>query len=499
MDDLQFNASLDALLANETLDTGQRAGSSNGSMESLSYPTSSQHLQPQQQLYTGAAESFSGSYNNSLNTGISPSNVISYGNVGYGQQQQQQQQQQHLHGGHAVGTAVGTAVSNAMVSVAPESGNQYLSLENFLAQDERRRDSLANYASDQRLSGTKRSRGGSSKGSTAAVSEDEEERFRRRQDRNLREQQRSQKITQQIDHLRSVLSSAQIRYKPDKFSTLVTVGEYIKQLQERSAMLDAEHKKLIDTITKANQLANEPHLPISSGGSTNFSQNHSTYPDAMSSSSIHSATGAPKNIYNEDEIEFVRNVDYKTIFVRCGIPLAVASIDGRFLDCNLEFEKMTGYKREEMLPSGPEPASETRSSSGGLSSLSSSSSDANATPPVTSDCSQQTTAAFEKKRDTIDTSNVSSSRNLSLFNLLSRECMERVFLALSGILKHPTRDDNDVEDENTPKDYWSGDVRLNRKSDMEMRLSVVLVRNSDGKAKFFNCYLAPNMREADFR
>jgi hypothetical protein len=174
--------------------------------------------------------------------------------------------------------------------------------------------------------------GNSQNGAMVEVSEDEEDRDRRRQDRNYREQQRSQRITHQIDQLRLVLSEAQIRHKPDKFSTLITVGEYIKQLQERSAMLDAEHKKLIDTITKTNELANESHLPIATSNSKILSAN--TGPD-KSHATTSSLIKASDNIYNEDESLFVHNVDYKSIFIRCCVPLAVTSIDGRLLNCNI--------------------------------------------------------------------------------------------------------------------------------------------------------------------
>jgi hypothetical protein len=83
-------------------------------------------------------------------------------------------------------------------------------------------------------------------GVASAVSEDE----RIRHDRNSREQQRSQQITTQIEELRRLLQSANVDVeKADKYSTLVTVGEYIKQLHDDAAELEAEHGRLVDTIT----------------------------------------------------------------------------------------------------------------------------------------------------------------------------------------------------------------------------------------------------------
>ena len=307
------------------------------------------------------------------------------------------------------------------------------------------------------MSGTKRSRGGD-KDSSAAVSDDEDDRDKRRQDRNLREQQRSHKITAQIDELRTILSSAQIRHKPDKFSTLVTVGDYIKQLQQRSAMLDAEHKKLIDTISRSNEMANEPHLPDGTVSRSNGS--------GLEAPSSIPGQGAP-GIYNEEELVFVRNVDYKSVFFKCGIPLAVASIDGRFLDCNVEFVNITGYKREELLPNDSPLRSSVPDS---LSSLSS--------EPVQQSLSDLGEAGISDKGSVSDLTSESpearrpntstATKSLSLFNLLSRECMEGVFLALSAMLKRPSKDAPQVETEADRKDFWTGNVRLNRNTEIEV-------------------------------
>lgn len=463
MDDLQFNASLDALLANESLDTGQAGNSSSASIDSLPYVPSSQQLLLQQQQQQQQQQCLSDNYSNFLNAGNSTAGAsggATYGHPGYGQQQQ-------LDGRNAAAAAAaaaGTTLSNQNNVFNPLGlGTMYGSHGSLLGQDDTDRWSMASSTLDGTLTGSKRSRGdeSSSKGDgMAAVSEDEEEQHRRRQDRNMREQQRSQKITHQIDHLRTVLSAAQIRHKPDKFSTLVTVGEYIKQLQERSAMLDAEHKQLIDTITKTNELANEPHP----SGNTTSSSNVLS-PDTASSFGS-TVTGDRENIYNEDEIAFVRNLDYKSIFSRCGIPLAVASIDGRFLDCNIEFETISGYKREEMLPAEQSTASGCDIGSDALSSLSSNSSDVHSNLQGTT----EGVAKNEETGGTRDGGRSSSSRNLSLFNILNRDCMERVFVALSAILKPPSHENEKDDDKCGIKDHWCGDVRLNRNTDIQVSL-----------------------------
>jgi len=69
----------------------------------------------------------------------------------------------------------------------------------------------------------------------------------RQSDRNHREQERSHKITERITELRSVLSEAGVNFKPDRYSRLVSVANYVKALQVRSVCLDEEHKKLEKT------------------------------------------------------------------------------------------------------------------------------------------------------------------------------------------------------------------------------------------------------------
>ena len=252
------------------------------------------------------------------------------------------------------------------------------------------------------------------KRSVTEVSEDEDDRDKRRHDRNLREQQRSHRITQQISQLRDVLASADIQFKPDKYSTLVTVSDYIKQLQARSTLLDTEHKNLIATIAKTNEVISNQYVPASATGK-NPPGTHLDMP------------GLPDVGFASDEADamvFARGIDYKCIFARCGVALAVASIDGRFLDCNKEFERLTCYQREELLPREKLPAAET---------------------PFVGKSPPQT-------------------RNLSLFNLLIRDDMEDVFVAMSEMLKHPSSGgvDNQLAMTVEGRDSWTGTVHISR-------------------------------------
>lgn len=353
-----------------------------------------------------------------------------------------------------------------------------------------------------------------------AVSDSEDECSRRRHDRNLREQRRSQKITHQIDQLREVLAAASVRFKPDKYSTLVSVVEYVKQLQRRSTMLDNEHKKLLDTITRTNEIVNEPYLGNNGASASSATGSaragnpagigaDSAKPDPALSGGVGgndkangAATGSPGDIYNEDELVFVRNVDYKCIFDRCGMPLAVASIDGRLMDCNHEFVKLTGYRREELLPNEQrqnqlrQQQLQQQGSAVIADNATSSFLAGSVLPDGTTSSGETSNAVVMKNESDSHNSgeataaspvNNAEIRNFSLFNLLSRNNMEEVFVSLSEMLKQPPKEENGT----TSVDYWSGNVRLSRNTHLEMRINVSLVRSPQGRAKFFDCSLTP--------
>lgn len=151
---------------------------------------------------------------------------------------------------------------------------------------------------------------------------------RRRYERNLREQQRSYRISQQIKELREVLSESNVPFKPNKYSILMSVVEYIKQLQARAIMLDAEHQKLITTIRQTNELVNAGNTPPSADDTelTNSSDSGS-----------------------DSEMLFVQGLDYRSVFEQSPASLGIAALDGRILECNPEFQLLLGFPRDDLL------------------------------------------------------------------------------------------------------------------------------------------------------
>ena len=155
---------------------------------------------------------------------------------------------------------------------------------------------------------------------------------RRRHERNLREQQRSSKISQQIKELRDVLEQSNVSFKPNKYSILLSVAEYIKQLQARAIMLDSEHQKLILTVQQTNEL-------VSSGAA----------PSSGTEEATTNTSGSGSDTGSDSDMLFVQGLDYKSLFDQCPAALGIASLDGRILECNSEFQMLLGFPKDELM------------------------------------------------------------------------------------------------------------------------------------------------------
>lgn len=269
--------------------------------------------------------------------------------------------------------------------------------------------------SSEVIAGTKRPRDGTE------VSDNEDEGSRRRQDRNVREQQRSQQITDQISGLKQVLEEANIQFKPDKHSTLVSVVDYVKQLQERSRMLEGEHEKLQDTITKTAEMVN--------------SQNQALSADQLLSNDL-LTDGNTTSPFEEDSNVLVQGLDYRAVFGSFLLACSIASVDGRFLDCNKEFENVTGYNRHELFPSEESNDSE-------------------------SDLSVSESVEKETKAKEV--------KNQSFFNILNQDDMQDVFGAMSAMLRRSVVSGSTAP-EICQEDTWSGWVEVGRFEQKKVRL-----------------------------
>jgi len=262
---------------------------------------------------------------------------------------------------------------------------------------------------------------------------------KRRYERNLREQQRSSKISSQIKELREVLSDCNVPFKPNKYSILLKVVEYIKQLQSRAIMLDAEHQKLITTVQQTNEMITDPpnnNNAMSSttcGGTTDNESLDTTCHDGwqqgdrMNSQSLLAGR-------TDSELCFVKGINYRSVFEQCPTAFGIAALDGRILECNEEFQNLLGYPaREDLLKQ-------------------------------------------------------------SLFNLVHNH--QDIFKAMAQMLKtaeEPTPNSATTNataggaNENTMDKFWTGPVTS--KQNIKLSMNITLTSGDNGTPKFFSCAL----------
>ena len=200
---------------------------------------------------------------------------------------------------------------------------------------------------------------------------------RRRYERNMREQQRSYRISQQIKQLRDVLEENKIPFKPNKFSILVSVVEYIKQLQSRSIMLDSEHARLMDTVRQTTELVhqqqqqNNNNNKSNSGSDAADEEEEETGDEGMGNSNkggfaLTTSNGNSKNhtsTSTEGPLDLFLSSSsssalssspllkdmYPLVFAKCPAALGIASLDGRVLACNSCFEGLLGVQQDQVF------------------------------------------------------------------------------------------------------------------------------------------------------
>lgn len=306
------------------------------------------------------------------------------------------------------------------------------------------------------------------------VSEDDDDQVKRRQGRNVREQMRSQRITEQISDLRDLLKTSNIDFKPDKFSTLVTVDEYIRHLQQQSTDLDSELKNLLATISQTTEIVNNQFMPRQDNTSTPLlfnpdeSLRERASPCGPVSCEQSTLLSVPES-QDEDSMQFAKGIDYKVIFDCCPFACSITGIDGRFVDFNEEFLDKTGYTRDELIleecheqphaaekVAAPWPA------------------DCDVSVASSSSCSKNQDSNEEASRPespgVVVEESTKAIRNKSLFNILHKDDIERLFCSMSSMLQFREEVANNVLDEH---ETWSDTARLCRKDVKVCRTWVV--------------------------
>nr|ALR84570.1 bHLH transcription factor 1 [Microchloropsis salina] len=169
---------------------------------------------------------------------------------------------------------------------------------------------------------------------------------RKKRLRNEREQRRAHLITDQIDSLKGVLENSNFPLRStSKFDILAACDEYIQHLRQRKNCLDLKHKlsgggagSPMTGFCKYNKAGIGVEGQSSSSVSSASEDNEST----SSWGGVRGAAGGAAASQREIVL------DFSEIFRSSHVPMAVVSIDGRLLQCNVEFSRVTGYTNDKL-------------------------------------------------------------------------------------------------------------------------------------------------------
>ncbi|CAM9466938.1 unnamed protein product [Ectocarpus fasciculatus] len=126
----------------------------------------------------------------------------------------------------------------------------------------------------------------------------------KRQERNAREQRRSLMTSRQIDKLRKLLQECGIQTKANKSSVLSEVASYTAQLQQQIEQLEEERARWMAETSDVPEVGRQDP----NGGT----------------------------------------IDCKQVFAHASVALAMATVEGRLIESNLQFEALSGHRNEEL-------------------------------------------------------------------------------------------------------------------------------------------------------
>lgn len=154
--------------------------------------------------------------------------------------------------------------------------------------------------------------------------------MKRREQRNAREKERSCRIANQIDDLRTLLSrGGVIVAKGTKSSVLSEAATYINLLQQQQVQWEIDRQSLIQQMQQIEAAPLHQVLP----------QNMTVAPTQISAAAVSQPAA---------ELNSISPNDYKFVFNNSSVGMAIASMGGAFVDCNDIFCQLSDYTKEEV-------------------------------------------------------------------------------------------------------------------------------------------------------
>jgi len=252
----------------------------------------------------------------------------------------------------------------------------------------------------------------------------------RREERNMREKERSLKITQQIHELRNLLSvGGVIVPKGTKSTILAECANYIRLLQQHQVQSEMDKAQLVQEVQRIGNgaIGDKAAYAIRHAASQNGVSSLTNLPDGPVQSSVDpqqqqaDPAAMPSDILADSE--------YRYVFNSCSVGMAIATMGGSFIDCNLAFTQLSSYTKDEL-------------------------------------------------------------KAMTIFNVTSRDDLQGAFDMMSQLITPPTggldADGNNIDE---PKAQSPVILRSAIRHRSDLGLSVSLIRGEDGVARYFNVTL----------
>lgn len=246
----------------------------------------------------------------------------------------------------------------------------------------------------------------------------------RREERNLREKERSLKITNQIQELRDLLSLGGVVVPKGTKSTILTeAANYIRLLQQHQYRSEMDKAQLVAEVQRIGNGA--------IGEKAAFAIRHAAAQNGVSSmANLPESPAAEQQQPASDPMtDALGDREYRSVFNSCSVGMAIATMGGSFVDCNLAFTQLASYSKQEL-------------------------------------------------------------KAMTIFNITSREDLQGAFDMMSQLITPPTggldADDNNIEDNKLESPVILRSAIRHRS---DLGLSVSLIRGEDGVARYFNVTL----------
>jgi len=188
----------------------------------------------------------------------------------------------------------------------------------------------------------------------------------KREERNAREKERSFRISKQINELRALLSSGGVIVpKGTKSSVLTEAANYIRMLQQHQYRSELDRHQLIQQMQMIGSGALGPqaagairHVAAQNGvwslgnfGGVPPKSAMTAFQQGITSSAAVTTTQvAPtKPAAAEAPISTsLEDHEYRSVFNSCSVGMAIASMGGSFIDCNVLFTQLSQYSKQEV-------------------------------------------------------------------------------------------------------------------------------------------------------